>query len=239
MRINKYLALAGLGSRRSVEQLIVNKEIEVNGKTLDSLSYNVLDTDVVKHNGIIVSLAKEFEYYMLNKPKGYITSTKDDKERKTVMLLMKNIPTRIFPIGRLDYNTEGLLLFTNDGELANRIMKPNYEITKTYNCVIEGTIQESELATLRKGVTIDGVKLNKCKAKVKEIKNNKTKIEITINQGLNRQIRRMMEVIGKNVVSLQRIKIGELKLGGLSRGEYRKLRDFEVQYLYDLCGIKE
>lgn len=237
MRINKYLALAGIGSRRKVEEYILNGDIQVNDKVLKELSYDVKNKDIVKYKGKIVEVAKNYEYYMLNKPKGYITSAIDNFDRKTVMTLVSDIETRVFPIGRLDYNTEGLLLFTNDGDLANRIMKPNFSIPKTYICVVEGEVKESELAVIRAGVVINGKRLNKCKAKLVDYKYNKSKLEITIDQGINRQIRRMMEFIGKNVVSLKRTKIGDLRLGGLSRGKYRKLRDFEVQYLYNLCNF--
>ncbi len=237
MRINKFLALAGIASRRKVESLITAGQIKVNKKVMTELAYDVKESDVVEYNGEVVTLANEYVYYMLNKPKGYVTTVSDELNRKTVMDLLHNIKERVFPIGRLDYNTEGLLLFTNDGELANRIMKPNFEIEKTYVCEIEGEIKESELAVLRAGVVIDGKRLNKCKAKLKEFKNNKSKIEITINQGLNRQVRKMMEFIGKTVVNLKRTKIGELKVGGLSRGEVRKLKDNEIQYLYALCDL--
>lgn len=237
MRINKYLALAGIASRRKVEELIKDGKIKVNKKVMTNLAYDVNEKDVVEYNNNVVSIAQNYVYYMLNKPKGYVTTVSDDLQRKTVMSLLADVKERVFPIGRLDYNTEGLLLFTNDGELAHRIMKPNFEIEKTYICEIEGEIKESELAVLRAGVVIDGIKLNKCKAKLKDFKNNKSKIEITINQGMNRQVRKMMEFIGKNVINLKRIKIGDLKVGGLNRGEYRKLRDFEIQYLYALCNL--
>ena len=238
MRINKFLALAGLGSRRKVEEFVINGEIKVNKKIIKDLAFDVKDGDVVEYKNQIVSVGKNYEYYMLHKPKGYITSLSDDRDRKTVMDLVSEIGTRVFPVGRLDYNTEGLLLFTNDGDLANRIMKPNFAVEKTYQCVIEGEIKESELATLRAGVVLDGKKLNKCKVVVKEVKENKTKLEITINQGLNRQIRRMMDVVGKNIVSLKRIAIGEIRLGGLTRGKFRPLRDVEITYLYSLCKMK-
>ena len=153
------------------------------------------------------------------------------------MDLVADIDERIFPVGRLDYNTEGLLLLTNDGALAERLTKPNFGITKTYICVIEGKIKESELAMLRAGAIIDGEKLNKCKVKVTAVEDNKTRLEIVIDQGKNRQIRKMMEYVHKEVLFLKRIKIGELKLGGLTRGKYRELKDYEINYLYGLCSL--
>ena len=237
MRINKYLASCGLDSRRKVENLILDGKIKVNGKVVKDLSTDVNESkDIVTYNDKQITLNDvKFKYFMLNKPKGYITTVSDQYGRKTVMDLITNIDTRVFPVGRLDYNTEGLLLLTNDGDLAERLTKPNYGIKKTYICVIEGKIKESELAMLRAGVVIDGQKLNKCKVKVLKEDKDTTRLEIVIDQGKNRQIRKMMEYIKKEVVFLKRVKIGELKLGGLSRGDYRELKDYEVNYLYELC----
>lgn len=239
MRINKYLALCGVDSRRKVEKLILDGEVTVNGKIVTDLATNIDEkVDEVVYDGKILKIQDtKFKYIMLNKPKGYVTTVSDDLNRKTVMDLVADINERIFPVGRLDYNTEGLLLLTNDGALAERLTKPNFGITKTYICVIEGKIKESELAMLRAGAIIDGEKLNKCKVKVTAVEDNKTRLEIVIDQGKNRQIRKMMEYVHKEVLFLKRIKIGELKLGGLTRGKYRELKDFEVNYLYGLCSL--
>ena len=141
---------------------------------------------------------------------------------------------KIFPVGRLDYDTEGLLLLTNDGDMSNRLTQPMSEIPKTYVAKIEGDIIESDLATLRNGVTIDGIKLKRCKIKVLEKDEKFTRLEITIYEGKNREIHKMFETVGKNIVFLKRIKIGDLKLGGLGRGAYRYLSDKEVAYLNKL-----
>ncbi len=239
MRINKYLALCGVDSRRKVEKLILDGKVTVNGKVVTDLATNIDEkVDEVVYDGKILKIQDtKFKYIMLNKPKGYVTTVSDELNRKTVMDLVADIDERIFPVGRLDYNTEGLLLLTNDGALAERLTKPNFGITKTYICVIEGKIKESELAMLRAGAIIDGEKLNKCKVKVTAVEDNKTRLEIVIDQGKNRQIRKMMEYVHKEVLFLKRIKIGELKLGGLTRGKYRELKDYEINYLYGLCSL--
>lgn len=239
MRINKYLALCGIDSRRKVEKLILDGKVTVNGKVVTDLATQINEKkDVVECDGNACVLQNtNYKYIMLNKPKGYVTTVSDELGRKTVMDLVSNIEERIFPVGRLDYNTEGLLLLTNDGALAERLTKPNYGIRKTYICVIEGKIKESELAMLRAGIVIDGEKLNKCKVKILETDETKTRLEIVIDQGKNRQIRKMMEYVHKNVIFLKRVKIGDLKLGGLSRGEHRELKDYEVSYLYGLCSL--
>ena len=167
----------------------------------------------------------------MNKPKGYVCTVKDDKGRKTVMDLLPKNTARIFPVGRLDYDSEGLLLFTNDGELANRLTHPSSEIPKTYLVKIEGNIDEKTLITLRNGVVIDGKKTNKCGMKVVDECKDFAKMHVTITEGRNREIRKMFEAVGKNVDFLKRIKIGDLKLQGLNRGEVRKLTPEEIYYL--------
>lgn len=240
MRINKYLAQSGLGSRRKVEKLIIDGLIKVNGNVVTNLATEIDENrDIVQVNDVTVKPTEEKVYYMLNKPKGYVTTVEDDRDRKTVLDLMGNIDKRIFPVGRLDYNTEGLLILTNDGDLAQLLTKPKYAVSKTYSCTIEGTIKESELAVLRNGIVIDGHKLNKCKIKVLNTTSDKTKLQVTINEGKNRQIRKMFEYVNKTVVYLKRISIEDLKLGGLSRGEYRELKDYEIEYLYSLGSNKK
>ena len=237
MRINKYLALAGLGSRRSVEDLIKKGIVTVNGKVVTDLATDIGDDDVVRVDGKNLTFEENYKYYILNKPKGYVTTASDEKGRKTVMDLVKGIKGRVFPVGRLDYNTEGLLILTNDGDLAQKLMSPLSEIEKTYICVIKGNISEGELAVLRAGVKIDGIKLKKCKIKILDTKDGKTRLEIKIHEGKNRQIRKMLDFVGKEITLLKRVGIGDLRVGGLSRGEYRELKENEVAYLVALCGL--
>jgi pseudouridine synthase len=231
MRINKYLATCGIASRRKVEQLVLDGKVAVNGTIITNLATEVDEKkDVVTLDGKTVTLAEQKVYYMLNKPKGYISAVTDSKGRKTIVELI-DTKERIFPIGRLDYDTEGLILLTNDGELAHKLMHPSHEVEKTYIAKVKGNLLESELAVLRAGVVIDGVRTQKARVKKLSYENGVSRIEITIHEGRNRQIRKMFEVIGKEVLFLKRVAIGELRLGGLSRKTYRELKPFEVEYL--------
>ncbi len=173
---------------------------------------------------------------MLNKPKGYVTTTNDDKGRKTVMELIggKYADKRLFPVGRLDYDTEGLLLLTTDGDLCNRISHPRNEISKTYVAKIENEISEEELNVLRNGVILDGVKTKRCRITVLDFDEKITRLEVVISEGRNRQVRRMFEAVNREVIFLKRVGIGELKLGGLSRGQWRELKPREVEYLQNV-----
>ena len=175
--------------------------------------------------------AQKNEYYILNKPKGYICSVKDEKGRKTVLDLMPENVGRIYPVGRLDYDSEGLIILTTDGELAQHLTHPSNEVPKTYLVKIEGTITEAGLNPIRSGVDIGGYVTKKCTAHIVETNKDYTKIHVTITEGKNREIRRMFEAIGKNVTLLKRIRIGELTLRGLDRGSYRKLSQQEIAYL--------
>lgn len=234
MRINKFLATCGVASRRACDQIILEGRVKINGRICD-IGADVNEIiDNVTVDGKKVNLAKKFEYYIMNKPKGYITSVKDDKDRKTVMdLLPKNIG-RVFPVGRLDYDTEGLLILTSDGELANRLTHPRNEVPKTYLVKTEGPISDEAIVKLRNGVYIDGIKTKKCNVKVIESNKDYTKLHVSITEGRNRQIRKMFESVGKNIDFLKRIKIGELTLRGLNRGEVRKLSAQEIDYLQNV-----
>lgn len=233
MRINKFLADSGVDSRRACDKLISDGRVKVNGK-IASFGEEVDLDDVVTVDGSVVSLKKKFEYYIMNKPKGYVTTVKDDKGRKTVMDLLPSNIGRIYPVGRLDYDTEGLLIFTSDGELANRLTHPRNEIPKTYLVRIVGKISENALAKLRNGVILDGVKTKKATVKVVNETQNFTKLHVTITEGKNRQVRRMFESVNSEVDFLKRIKVGDLTLRGLDRGEVRKLTKEEVYYLQNL-----
>lgn len=236
MRINKYIASSGLCSRRAAEEYVTAGNVKVNGKTVTDLATDIDENnDTVMINGKKITPVTRSIYIMFYKPKGCICSLSDEKDRKTIMDYLGDFDgKRIFPVGRLDYDTEGLLLLTNDGELSNKLTQPMSEIPKTYIVRIEGEIIESDLARLRNGVTIDGVKLKRCKIKVVEKDEKFTRMEVTIYEGKNREIHKMFETVGKNVIFLKRVKIGDLKLGGLSRGAYRYLTPKEVSYLQRL-----
>ena len=231
MRINKFLAECGVASRRACDKLIEDGKVKVNGR-IASLGQEIDEyNDSVVCEGKKVARAKKFEYYVMNKPKGCVCTVKDDKGRKTVMDYLPKNTARIFPVGRLDYDSEGLLLFTNDGDFANRLTHPSSEVPKTYLVKTEGEVGEGALAKLRAGVEIDGKITNKCKIRVIESCKDYTKMHVTITEGRNREIRKMFETVGKNVDFLKRIKIGDLALHGLDRGEVRKLTPEEVEYL--------
>ena len=265
MRINKYLAECGVCSRRNADELVKQGRVSINKKIVKELGYDVdVDKDIVFVDGKKVVKVTHYDYIMFNKPKGCVTTmddTRDNKSgrpktdaeaqetklvesveekkrpRRTVLDYIdgefKN--KRLFPVGRLDYDSEGLLLLTNDGDLTFKLTHPSSEIPKTYIVKIEGTIEESDLAALRNGVKVDGVKYGRSKVKVTGVEDGNTRLEVIIFEGKNREIRRMFEAVEKNVIFLKRVAIGDLRLGGLSRGGYRELNEIEVAYLKQLC----
>ncbi len=234
MRINKYLADKGVASRRHADEMIADGRITVNGE-LAALGANVEEGDEVAVDGVLLENAeKKEEYYLMNKPKGVVCTVSDDRGRKTVMDLLPEGIGRVFPVGRLDYGTEGLLILTNDGDLAYRLTHPMTEIPKTYMAKIEGTLTEKDLNPIRSGVELDGVLTKKCKAHIVETNKAYTKVHITITEGRNRQVRRMFESIGRTVELLRRVSIGQLKLTGLDRGKVRPLTETEIAYLKGL-----
>ncbi len=233
MRLNKYLAACGVASRRDCDEIIKSGRVRVNGKVA-SLGQDVNEGDEVMLDNSKVSLKKN-EYYILNKPKGYLSTVEDDKGRKTVLDLLPPTVGRIYPVGRLDYDSEGLLILTTDGELAQRLTHPSNEVPKTYLVRIEGTATEATLNPIRSGIEIEGGYVTKkCKAHIVETNKEYTKIHITITEGKNREIRKMFAAIGREVTLLKRIKVGELTLRGLDRGAYRKLTKQEVAYLMSI-----
>lgn len=230
IRLNKYLADCGVGSRRECDALIAEGLVKVNGKVA-TLGQTVDDNAKVTVRDKRIGDKQKLYYIMLNKPKGCVTTVKDDLGRKTVMDFVSNIRARLYPVGRLDYDTEGLLILTNDGDLSNRLTHPRNEINKTYVCRISGMLKESERATLEKGVLIDGIKTAPAKVKIVEQDQHHTRCEVTIHEGRNHQVKKMFEAVGKEVEFLKRVAVGDLRLGGLKRGEYRFLNDNEVDYL--------
>lgn len=233
MRINKYLAECGVASRRGCDKLIEEGRVTVNGKTA-ALGDDIAGGEEICVDGVPVSHGEKHSYYLLNKPKGYVCTVRDDKGRKTVMELLPPDAGRVFPVGRLDYDTEGMLLLTDDGDLTFRLTHPKNEVPKTYLVKIEKGITDAELNRLRAGVEIDGVLTGKSKVKVIETDKAFTKLQVTITEGRNRQVRKMFEAVGKQVVFLKRIKIGEIRLGSLPRGKVRKLTAEEIFYLKNI-----
>lgn len=234
MRINKFLAENGIASRRHADEMIAQNRVKING-VLATLGATVEEGDqVFVDDQLVIIKEKELEYYILNKPKGVICTVSDDRGRKTVMDFLPETAGRVFPVGRLDYETEGLLILTNDGDLSFRLTHPTSEVPKTYLARIEGTMTEKDLNRIRSGIELDGVLTKKCKAHIVETNKAYTKVHITITEGRNRQVRRMFEAIGRTVQFLKRVSIGKLKLTGLDRGEIRKLTESEVLYLQGL-----
>lgn len=231
MRINKFLALCGVSSRRRAEQFVLDGIVKVNGNVVTSLSTNITEGDNVTINDQVIKPANSFVYYMLNKPKGYITTMSDDRNRKSIIDLISQIDNRVFPVGRLDYESEGLIFLTNDGDLTYKLTHPKFQIQKKYIVKVGGPLKESELAVLRAGVVINGERYNKCKVTLISFSQNISKLEVVLTEGKNREIRKMFEAINKEVLFLKRVEMAGIKLGGLKRGEIRPLKPFEVEYL--------
>lgn len=229
MRINKYLAQCGVASRRECDRLIAEGKVTVNGRTA-GLGDDVNDGDNIKVEGRPVTVKKN-EYYLLHKPKGYLCTVSDDKGRKTVMDILGDGVGRVYPVGRLDYDSEGLLILTTDGELAQHLTHPSNEVPKTYLVKVEGRLTEADLNPIRSGIEIDGYVTKKCRAHIVETNKDYTKVELVLREGKNREIRKMFAAIGREVTLLKRTKVGELTLRGLDRGAFRKLTPAEVEYL--------
>ena len=233
MRINKFLATCGIASRRKAEEIILSSRVKVNGIVCNNLATDITENDIVSVDDKKIKIENNKVYFMLNKPKGYICSAKDDKGRKTILdLLPKN--QRVFPVGRLDYDSEGLLIVTNDGDLTYKLTHPKNGINKTYYVVLDSQISSREVETLKKGVIIDGHKLQRPTINIISNQPSKAELTIIIHEGRNREIRKMFESIGKNVIFLKRTKIADLGLGKLQRGKYRELTKKEVEYLKSL-----
>ena len=235
MRLNKFLSNSGVASRRKSDELISQEKVFVNGKVVSELGLQINEKkDKVMVEGKQIKLPSSFVYIKLNKPKGYACTAHDEKGRKTIYELI-DTDERLFSIGRLDYDTEGLILLTNDGDFANKVAHPKYAIEKEYRVTIEGQIKESELAVLRKGVVVDGERMPSAKVEFLSEDDKFTKLSVVIDEGQNRQIRRMFEAIGKSIRLLKRVRIGQVRLGGLKRGDYRDLTEDELN---SLVGIK-
>lgn len=241
-RLQKVLAQAGIASRRHAEKLIVEGRVTVNREKVLTLGTKVGLKDYIEVDGQPIKRSEELHYYILNKPIGVITSAQDPQGRITVVELMKGVPVRVYPVGRLDYDTSGLLVLTNDGELAHRLTHPSYGVEKTYWVWVKGSISDQDLEKLRKGVLLeDGntapARIERMSGVAKDTKANlKTghleKLEVTIHEGRNRQIRRMFAALGYLVVKLKRVRFGPLYLEkGLPLGAYRELTAKEVKQL--------
>lgn len=233
-RLQKVIAQSGYTSRRKAEELIVNGKVKVNGEVVKVLGTKVSNSDQVEVENKLIT-KEEKEYYLINKPRGVITSTEDDKNRKVVTELI-DTDARIYPVGRLDYDTTGALLLTNDGVFANIIMHPKSKIEKVYLAKLEGIIKGEQINKLKEGVYIDNVKVVPSRVKLKKINSEKNVclVEIIIHEGKNHQVKRMFESVGYHVEKLTRSRIGIFTTENLKSGEYRKLTPKEVATVYSL-----
>lgn len=234
MRLNKYIAAAGICSRRKADELIANGNVKINGAVMKEMGYDVSEGDRVQVNGRTISAESKKIYIAVNKPLGYITSMNDDKDRATVAELVTDIPERLFPVGRLDYNTTGLLIMTNDGNLTYTLTHPRHEVWKTYVATVAGVISDARLARLRKGVDIGGFVTSPAKVRLLKQMPRHAVVEISIREGKNRQVRKMFAAVGNKVQELERVAIGDIRLGRLMSGHYRKLTKSEIDYLKSL-----
>ena len=234
-RLQKIIANSGMCSRRKAEELILSGKVKVDGVVVTELGVKASDKSSIEVNGNLIS-REEKEYYLLNKPRGVLTTTSDDKNRKTVVDLI-DTDKRIYPVGRLDYDTTGVLILTNDGEFANMIMHPKNEIDKIYIAKVKGIVNGEAVHKLEDGVMIDDdfVKASRVKVKKVDIKTNHSLVEITIHEGKNHQVKKMFEAVGYLVDKLKRERVAFLTVDGLNSGEYRKLTNKEVSKLYVLA----
>jgi len=230
MRLNKYIASCGVASRRGADALIVQGRVTVNGRVVDTVCVDINpDTDTVAVDGTLLSLADKKVYIMLNKPAGVLSTCRDDRGRKTVLDLVGDVGVRLYPVGRLDYDTEGLLLLTNDGDFAYRCTHPRHEVNKTYVALVHGPLDEQVIRLLESGVMLDGIKTAPAVINVLQRAGKETRLEITIHEGRNRQIKRMFETAGCHVMALKRVSFGSLSLGDLPAGSWRYLSEMELK----------
>lgn len=231
-RLQKYMARCGVASRREAENIILSGRVKVNKNTITELGTKIdEDNDKVFLDGELIKPERELLYIMLNKPKGYVTTVKDEFDRKTVLELLGDIDARLYPVGRLDYDSEGLLLLTNDGNFAYKMTHPTQHIPKKYHAVVEGVADLGHAMKLRQGVEIDGYITKPAKVEIGDVRERTTQLNITISEGKNRQIRRMCEAVGLPVIKLTRVSVGGVNLGNLPKGKWRSLTEGELKLL--------
>jgi len=234
MRLQKFLAHAGVASRRAAEDLIVRGKVRVNGRIIPELGTIVSTDDRIDVSGTPVRLQTETTYLVMHKPVNVMTTMRDPQGRRTVaQLLPKGLP-RVVPVGRLDYDTSGVLLLTNDGELANVLMHPKFGVEKTYRVVVTGRLMPEEIKRLQSGVTLEEFRAAGARVKVVATRRESSVLDITIHEGKNRQVRRMFEAVGHPVVALARLRFGPIRLGDLSPGQTRPLTERELASLRNL-----
>ena len=232
-RLQKVMAEFGIASRRKCEEIIAQGIVKVNGQIITEPGFKVDKlVDIIEVDGKLLKTEEAKRYILLNKPVGYITTAKDQFGRPTVLDLVSEIKERIFPVGRLDYDTEGLLIMTNDGDLTYKITHPKHNIDKTYEALVNGKVGNNTVELFRNGLHINNYVTSSAKLVIKKYISNNTLVEITIHEGKNRQVRKMCQAVNHSVITLKRISIGEIELGDLKVGQYRELTKEEIKYLY-------
>ena len=234
MRLQKYLALSGVASRRAAEKLIADGRVTVDGEVITEMGVQVEIGQNIRVDGKLVTPEPEKKYIMYHKPAGEVTTANDPEGRATVLDKFRDYPVRLYPVGRLDYDSEGLLLLTNDGDLTERMLHPSMEVEKTYLARVSNELTQQEARRLEAGVMVDGRKTARAKVKILGFKGLYTDILVTIHEGRNRQVRKMVEQVGHQVVMLRRIRFGPLKLEDLPRGMWRELTEEELRELSKL-----
>ena len=232
IRLQKYIAMCGVASRRAAEALILAGAVKVNGQTVTEMGTKVTERDNITVNGEVIHPEKKKYYIMINKPKGVICAVSDDRERECVVDLVKDVPARLFPVGRLDYDTSGLLLLTNDGDFMQKLTHPSFEVWKTYRAVVKGVPTEKDVQRFAEGVLLEDGMTEPAVLDVVGYKGKNAIAEISIREGRNRQVRRMMEACGHPVLSLERISVAALELGDLKPGKWRFLRERDFELLF-------
>ena len=235
MRLQKYLTSCGVASRRTAEKMIQDGRVSVDGVTVTEMGVQVEIGQDIRVDGKLVTPEPEKKYIMYHKPAGEVTTASDPEGRATVLDKFRDYPVRLYPVGRLDYDSEGLLLLTNDGALTDRMLHPSQEVEKTYLTRVSNELTPAEARRLENGVMVDGRRTARAKVKILGVKGLYTDILVTIHEGRNRQVRKMVEQVGHQVVMLRRIRFGPLKLGDLPRGMWRELTGEELQELERLC----
>jgi 23S rRNA pseudouridine2605 synthase len=231
-RLQKFLAHAGIASRRAAEDIIKQGRVTLNGKTITDMGVSVCNSDTVTVDGRLIANEEEKTYIMLNKPVGYVSSAKDQFGRPTVLDLVKDIDQRLYPVGRLDYDTAGLILLTNDGDFTYQLTHPKHEIDKVYEALVCGILTNEEIEMFEMGLRIENYTTSPAKIIIKNTKGKNTLVHITIHEGKNRQVRKMCAAIGHNVLTLKRISIGPIALDDLPEAKWRKLSNAELNSLH-------
>ena len=232
MRLQKYLALSGVASRRNAEKMILEGRISVNHRTVTEMGFLVNENcDLVEADGNPVSIQNEKHYIAYNKPVGEVTTVSDPEGRATVMDKFRDFPVRLYPVGRLDYDSEGLLLLTNDGDMMNHVLHPSREVSKVYLAKVSNQVTDDEIRMLRRGVAVDGKLTSPASVRLIRRETFDTVLLISIHEGRNRQVRKMVQAIGHQVVSLKRVEFGPVALGNLPSGKWRRLTENEIRKL--------